>query len=96
MTLGGLLDTGWSSESPSHDQKLGVVSPTSGEPREGKDTNRSCLCDDASIKIIAGSQKFQVGEHIHQPAEWVTSTPQGQKLFPLHLWLFIFVLAHIP
>lgn len=55
-----------------------VVSP-GGERHQGN--NQSCLCDDASIKITVGSQKFQVGEHIHQPAEWVTSTPQGQKLF---------------
>lgn len=51
MTLGGLLDTGWSSESPSHDQKLGVVSPTSGEPREGKDTRDWVIIDHVYVMM---------------------------------------------
>ena len=50
-----------------HDQKLGIFSPTPYSPKEGREarsaiTDRSCLCDESSVKIpkLQGSESFQL------------------------------------
>lgn len=62
-----------------------LYTPPSPEGRgPGEWVNRSCLCDEVSIKIpvVWGAESFCF-EHIHIPGEWCLPSPQGQKL--LHL-----------
>lgn len=53
--MGGLPDEGWSLERLSHDQKLGIFSPTPHSLKKGAGLkmelmiNQSCLSDEASI-----------------------------------------------
>ena len=56
-------------------------------------------CLHKNLWISVGSQKFQAGEHIHKPAEWFTSAPQGQKLSSsvpvvVHLYPFSYPLIY--
>ena len=89
VTLGRLLDEGWSPERSSHNQRLGVFSPTPPSSREERGAGNgvndwSCLHEEVSINILKvwGLESFQVGDHTEVWGEWCAWTGHG-SLAPL-------------
>lgn len=110
-TPAGLMDAGWSSEKPGHDNELGIFSPTSHFFREGKRAGNgvywSCLREEASRNPSSmGFESFPVGEHIYIPGGWQAPNPPGRgsciwdppRPLPMYLfiWLFTCILLSCP
>ena len=81
MTLGGLLDGGWSPEKPSHDEKLGLFSPSpSASPERGEEPEMELIIDHTCMRKPPRNPNGMGSGSFEAPGRMTYPTPQGQKL----------------